>query len=355
MRNMNWRKNISKRTALAAPLIISMAIGGVTLGWSASAQAQQPVPEAGSTPNDEDVAKQVLVLIREANASFKAGDYPAASKTYEKAYALYPDPAILVRLGKTAEKLNNDAEALGYYKEFVRLLPDDPTSAELAETIAKLEENVTVKLTVLSEPDGASIFIDGAETPYDKLTPTTIDLKPGEHTVLVQREGFEDATKAVDVASTPDEVQQVSLTLTRQMLSDTTAANFDTEKVENVDSARLDIYGWTTLGLGAATLATSGVFYALATSAEDDVNSYNKRAPDASRDDLQSLKDDANTNYDVSTITAIAGGVLAATGVGLLTYHYMSAEESDDGTSIAWGLDATGDSQSAWLGLNGSF
>src|SRR5690554_206390 len=353
MRNMNWRKEIATLSALATPLLMAAALGGATLGLAATAQAQEPVPKAGSVSSDEEIAKQVLSLIREANAAFDAGNYTEAANKYEQAYALYPDPSILVRLGKTAEKTGDTSKALGYYNEFVRLLPDDPTSAELATTIANLEKSVAVKVAVTSEPSGASIFVDGEVEPAESLTPAVLELTPGTYALRLEKDGFVGATESVEVVA--GQAPQVSVTLTRQMLADTPAANFASETVEDVDGARLDIYGWTTLGLGVATLATSGVFYALASSAESDVNNYNKRAPDASPADLQDLKDSANTNYDVSTITAIAGGVLTAVGVGLVSYHYLSATEDDAGPAITWGLETAGDSTSAWIGNNGSF
>lgn len=353
MRNMNWRNEILKVSALAAPLIISVGIGGATLGWSSAAQARQPAPKAGSTSSDEEVAKQVLALIREANTAYDAEDYTTAAAKYSEAYALYPDPAILVRMGKTAEKMGKTDEAIGHYKEFVRLLPDDPTSAELQREITKLEKSATVQVTVASEPAGAQVFVGDEIAPLETLTPATVELTPGKYSLRIEKDGFESYTEAVKVVAGQE--QQVSVTLTRQMLSDVSAANFETEPVEESDGLRLDIYGWTTLGLGVATLATSGVFYALASTAEDDVNTYNKRAPDASREDLQDLKDSATNNYKVGNITAIAGGVLTAVGAGLVTYHYLSADEADAGPTIVWGLDAAGDSKSAWLGINGSF
>lgn len=353
MRDMNWRTDIATWRALATPVIIAAALGGAALGLPGSAHAQEPVPKAGSVSSDEEIAKQVLSLIREANAAFEAGDYTLAASKYEQAYALYPDPSILVRLGKTAEKTGDTAGALGYYQEFVRLLPDDPTSAELATTIAELQKTVAVKVEVTSEPSGASIFVDAEVEPADSPTPAVLELTPGTYELRFEKDGFASATETVEVVA--GQTPQVSATLTRQMLADTPAANFPSETVEDVDGARLDIYGWTTLGLGVATLATSGVFYGLASSAESDVNNYNKRAPDASRADLQDLKDTANTNYDVSTITAIAGGVLTAVGVGLVSYHYLSATEDDAAPSITWGLDTAGDSTRAWLGINGSF
>lgn len=352
MRNMNWRNEISKLSALAAPLLISVAVGGAGVGWSSNVQAQETV-QAGSTSSDEDVAKQVLTLIRAANTAYDAKDYPKASQKYEEAYALYPDPSILVRLGKTAEKMDQNAEAVGYYKEFVRLLPDDPTSKELSKTISNLENNAAVAFTVRSEPAGAMVFVDAETEPIDGVTPATFDLKPGKYDLRIEKDGFKSSIESVKVV--PGKDQEVSVTLTRQMLSDTPSANFATETIKDVDGPRLDIYGWTTLGLGVATLATSGVFYALGSSDENDVNDYNKRAPDASREELQDLKDSANTNFDVSTITAITGGVLAAAGVALVSYHYLSADEEDAGPSIAWGLDAAADSKSAWFGINGSF
>lgn len=316
--------------------------------------ATSTVPAVVSTAHaqenqDAETAKKVLTLIREGNAAFDEEKYDTAFDKYEQAYELYPDPAILVRLGKTSEKLGETKKAIGYYKEFARLMPDDPAAEKLAQRAEELEGELPITVAVTSEPAGAQIFLDKAMQESVGTTPAEVELTAGEHTLYLKKKGFETAAEGVTVEA--DGEQSVEVTLTRAMISE----NGSDGSVEPIDgeASNLATYGYASLGVGVVTLATSGTFLYFKEVAEDDVNNYDKRAPGANRSQLQERKDDANSYYDTALYTGIAGGVLTATGVGLLTYHYLSADAGDD--EVAWSVGASFDADAAWLGVNGSF
>jgi tetratricopeptide (TPR) repeat protein len=298
--------------------------------------------------NDDETAKQVLQVIREGNEAFDSENYEAAFEKYEQAYELYPDPAILVRLGKTAEKLGKNEQAIGYYREFARLMPDDPAAKKLSLKADDLEAALPVVVAVQSEPAGADIFVDSPVGDAVGTTPADIELPKGVHTIYLKREGFETTSKEIKVED--KEGQSVSATLARAMVTQD-----DDTSVEPLqrDTSTISTIGWASLGVGAASLATSGVFLILKNGAEDDVNDYDKRAPGASRAELDELKDDANSYYDTALVTGIAGGVFAATGAGLLTYHYLTADQDED--DVAVNVGAGFDAEGAWFGVNGRF
>jgi len=52
-------------------------------------------------------------------------------------------------------------------------------------------------ISVTSDPSGASIFIDGRDS--GKLTPASLNLEKGSHSVLVRKPGFLDETMTADV------------------------------------------------------------------------------------------------------------------------------------------------------------
>jgi tetratricopeptide (TPR) repeat protein len=309
-----------------------------------------PTAHAQQDQQDAETAKKVLQLIREGNTAFDEEKYETAFDKYEQAYELYPDPAILVRLGKTSEKLGNKKEAIGYYKEFARLMPDDPAAEKLAKRAEELEGELPIEVAVASEPQGAQIFLDKAMRDAVGTTPAQVELTAGEHTLYLKKKGFETAVEKVTVEAEGE--QSVSVTLTRAMISEEGNGG-DAVAPIDAETSNIPTYGYASLGLGVVTLATSGTFLYLKGVAEDDVNNYDKRAPGASRQALQERKDDANSYYDTALVTGIAGGVLTATGVGLLTYHYLSADAGDD--EVAWGVGASFDADAAWLGVNGSF
>jgi len=91
-------------------------------------------------------------------------------------------------------------------EENVRLGPGDTLRVE-----AILTPLAAGALRIGSDPDGATIFIDGV--PYDQRTPAFIpQLMTGTHTVQLRRQGFEDWSQAVVV--TPSRAIEIQARLT---------------------------------------------------------------------------------------------------------------------------------------------
>jgi tetratricopeptide (TPR) repeat protein len=301
--------------------------------------------------SDAKTAKKVLEVIRSANKAFDAENYKTAFDKYEQAYELYPDPAILVRLGKTSEQLGNNKEAAAYYREFARLMPDDSASKKLTQRAEDIEAALPVVVAVNSEPSGAQIYVDAADGESVGTTPTDVELTPGAHTIHLKKQGFEPASEKINVEA--KQGQKVSAMLSRTVVADQGTESDDSIQSMQSDTGAIKTIGWASLTVGVASLATSGVFLYLKGSAEDDANNYDKRAPGASRGELEELKDDANSHYDTALVTGIAGGVLVGAGAGLLTYHHFLTDDEDD--DVAVNVGAGFDAEGAWFGVNGRF
>lgn len=332
MSKMGVSKTLSK--SLTRLAIAVAALGAVTVVAPTQARAQQ---------QDDQTARKVLELIREARAAADNEDYETALQKYEQAFELYPDPAILVPMGRTAEKMGETEKAIAKYEEFIRLLPDDAATEKLRGRVAELRKTLPANVLLVSKPAGATIYLE-TEQGRQELgqTPTTVEIEPGEATIVATQTGYEEMSKTVTIEGGAE--QDVSLVMTQLP---TPAAEAG---VSQTEAPPLDLYGYGALGVGVATLATSGVFLVLKESAEDDVNEFDKQT--GTRAELQERKDDAEGYYDVAVYTGIAGGVLTAAGAGLLSYHFLTADEDD---AVAWGVDAGFDAQSAWFGVNGSF
>ncbi len=348
MRDRLLMTRLSKGLMIFAAVLMAAATS-VAATPSAFAQSAKKSGAKGSKKKaQEQTARKVLALIKAANTAFDAKNYDEAFAKYKQAYALYPDPAILVRLGKTSEKMGHTEDAIHYYREFVRIMPDDSATPKLKSDIAALEKTLPVEVTVNSEPQGAKVYLTMQRTKVVGTTPAKIKLTPGKHTLYLDRDGFEAASKQVDVET--GKPQQVSVALSPAHVASKDASAVVEQPMREPSS--IGVYGWTALGVGVATLATSGVFVALKSSAEDKANNYDKRAPGATRQELQDLEDNANSYYDTALITGIAGGVLTAAGAGLLTYHYTAGDKGDE---VAVSVGARFDSERAWIGVDGSF
>ncbi|MFP4596958.1 MAG: PEGA domain-containing protein [Persicimonas sp.] len=323
-----------------------LLLGAAMVPAAASTGFAQDEPKSIADEEDKEVARKVLGLIRKGNAAYEEENYEQAYSTYEEAYDVYPDPAFLVRLGRTAEKLDQPKVAIGHYEEFIRLMPDDETSEKLSARIDEIRTPDRVKVTIKSNPEGANVYLGEESAEPVGTTPVDVELEPGTQTVSLEREGYEPQTRSVEIAS------PMSRPITFDLQAQSVADNNDGYTAADEGAFAADVVGWSTLGAGVASLATSGVFLILKSSAEDDVNSYDKRAPGASPEELADLKSDANSHYDTAIVTGIAGGVLVATGAGFLGYHYMGAEPEEEASlKINAGFDA----EAAWLGVNGRF
>jgi hypothetical protein len=83
--------------------------------------------------------------------------------------------------------------------------PLDPTrfGAQRATSQAASESGVSAtviegSIAIKSEPDAAEITIDGK---FVGTTPSTIQLKPGDHTVLIEKTGFKSWQKTISVTA----------------------------------------------------------------------------------------------------------------------------------------------------------
>lgn len=342
MRQVGAMDRLKRRMVTLAILLL----GAAMVPAATSTAFAQDETKSLADEEDKEVARKVLGLIRKGNTAYEEERYEEAYSIYEEAYDVYPDPAFLVRLGKTAEKLDQPKVAVGHYEEFIRLMPDDETSEKLSARIDELRTPDKVKVTIKSNPEGATVYLGDESDESVGTTPVDMELEPGTQTVSLERDGYERETRSVEIASPMR--RPITFDLQEQSVAD----NNDGYTAADEGAFAADIVGWSTLGVGVASLATSGVFLILKSSAEDDVNSYDKRAPGASPEELADLKSDANSHYDTAVVTGIAGGVLVATGAGFLGYHYLTAD-SDEEASL--NINAGFDAEAAWLGVNGRF
>ncbi len=322
--------------------------------WSFSAVSLAQAPPAP----DKETIQQVLGLLKAANASYDAGRYEEALQGYEQAYGLYPDPKMLYRMGQTNERLGRKREAVRSYEEFVSKMPaNDANAITVAAQLPALKAEVKPLVRVSSTPSGANIYVGGLDRAPVGSTPYEAELEPGPTVFVVRRDGYAPARREVVLEPAGEVTLEVTLTPMGEAAS--AAANKASSGQDGLASkGTLTTGGWVLTGVGGALLITGGVFSLLQSQATDDVNSYNKRqpgrAPATMRAEVQDLKDTASSRHRAALTTYIAGGVIAAAGVGLLLYANGLPEEGDGpsaGVTWQWGVADGG----GWLGLSGQF
>jgi len=75
-----------------------------------------------------------------ATRLYDVHDYAKALEEYKAAYIAKPDPAFLFNMGQCYKKLGRPAEALGFYRDYLKkAAPDDPYRASIEARVQELE------------------------------------------------------------------------------------------------------------------------------------------------------------------------------------------------------------------------
>jgi hypothetical protein len=302
--------------------------------------------------------------------AFQAGDYKTAEEKLSKAYSLLPAPTLGLWLGRALAKQNKLLAASEQLLAATKLAGGgrDVALQNRARADAERERNALLPripgLVVRIEGAGtatASVSLDGAPLAAAAIG-ERVPVEPGEHEV-VAREGERSASSRVVVLE--GEQKEVSLRLSADRESpgvppvlklppsssppSPAVSSTSPAPVAVVPTARFErspqrTYAWVALGAGAVGVATGVITGVVVLKKKSDIE--NSQACENFRclPPMRSTVDSYNTFRAVSSIGFIAGGALAALGLGL----YLTAPASQ-AKAVGLGVGPSG------LHLNGAF
>lgn len=310
-------------------------------------QAQEPA----KTPSDPETIKKVLGLLKAASAHYDAKAYDKAMPLYKEAYSLYPDPAMLYRIGETAEAMGSLREAVSYYDKVAAAMPEDPKVKTLIKRLPSLKSKVPPLITITSTPSGANVYRDSVTGDPIGSTPYEGEAKVGDVTYVLRLDGYETARRVV--THEPAGQQTLAVTLESNQVTDPSAGLEEPAS----SSGSMRTIGYVTAGTGVALLATGGVFSLLQSGKTDEVNSFDKRSqsPAQGRAQLQELKDQAESYHSTSLIFYVVGSLVTVAGAGIVAYDMMQTgqEPATEQTKLRWGFELA--PQGASVGISGQF
>lgn len=228
-----------------------------------------PKLTVAQTPEDEKLAKQYYQLGKEL---YGRADYAGALTQFENAYKHAKRPLMHYNIARCHEALGQHADAIAAYKRYLESKPEDAKRVEAR--IANLEN------------------------------------------ALAQKKKNQQA-------------QQAKLERERQArlaLEQKTAQLAAEKKALQQPGRPLFWAGWSTVGAGAALLATSMIFGALAAGKASELEKANE-----AQEPYRSVRDDYDTGETFQTVqiaTLIASGVSLVAGAALLYFHYRGAESA---------------------------
>ena len=190
------RTRSGSRALLVAALIASLGAGQLYLPSIASAEGIDSLTEADR--------QRMLNLLQRGNEDFDRGAYPEALLSYETALKIAELASIHYRRGLCLEKLERYQEAVDAYKRFLQLDPSAREAGRVRADITRLEgivtRQATGRLSVNTVPAGADVRIDDPNGPVLGSTPLLeVAVSPGDHTLFIDREGYQQKVERVDV------------------------------------------------------------------------------------------------------------------------------------------------------------
>lgn len=340
---------------------LTLLIAFSSISPLASRASAQQAPAAAPTSEARDRAR---VAYSTGQTAFRAGNFTEALTQFEAAYAAVPNPVVFKSIAECHERLGHVREAVTAFERYLNETTSINDRAAIEARVADLRSRPG-RLAVATTPTGASISVDGTSRGG---APLTLELAPGEHTVVVSATGRESVTRnvtlsfadeqslaielpAIAVAVAPTPTTPVATTTTTTTTTtettettETAAATTEsTETAETADEARaseaiaeaanagpsdgMKIAMWSAVGVGAVGLVSGSVLGFLALGAQRDFDD----------EPLQATADkgrDYAIFADMSFLIA-AGGALTALTLFLTEGQEAPAAEATEGATAA--------------------
>lgn len=297
--------------------------------WSTSVRAQTATGASSAS-----AAAQPLELARmryrQGVEAYDAGKYRAAVDYFLEADHLSPNAALSFNIARAYEKLDDPGATLRWYRDYLRRKPDAADRAAVEERIHAMEARLAQKgvqqLTVLSDPEGASVTFDGRPM---GVTPWTTEVAPGSHAVVLNLQGYAPETRTVELAA--DHAQDVVVTLaaaTASAIVPVAAAPQNVpaspgppppaadEQKSHGSGKTLTTIGWIGIGVGGAALTGALVCEILRANAEADAKKQETQVAYADRlDTMQSYQTAARVLLGTGAAIVVTGGVFLWLGI----------------------------------------
>lgn len=329
--------------AAACLLLVQVAAAGP---GSVGAPGKTPGPAQAGKPTEarKDAKKaRAQILFAKGLKAYHEGRYKDAINSFLQAHHLFPSPVLSFNTARAYEKMSDDAGALRFYRAYLRQAPKARDRAKVQKRVgqleAKLARNGVQQVTVMSEPDAATVIIDGRPV---GVTPWTGEIYPGGHHLTLRLEGYKQATKdfklpdltAIDVnvklepkpAETPAPVAPAP--------APPPPAPKPAPPPKPV-SHNVRLPTWIAFGVGAVALGGAAVFEGLRRSSVNLVKTDTTQLGRASA--YHSAKNDQTT----ARVLAGVGGAALVVG-GVLLYIDLSRGGSEKSERVGLGCSPGG-------------
>jgi hypothetical protein len=294
-----------------------------------SAQPRSQSAEAeGETGNPTEIAKQNYRLGVQA---FSEGRFQDAITAFLVADRLAPSAALSFNIARANDELHKPEESIYWYGDYLRRSPESPDRNEVQSLITEREHALQSRgvqlLVVLSQPSGATVYVDDA--PIGQ-TPWHGTLSAGKYRLRVELTGYTSvasetflhADKSLvvpfELESAPVEPAQAPAVAAPESVAPVAPKPASPPPPES----SMGVWPWVALGAGAASFAVAGGFELARRSAEDEAKSGQVQL------EVQDALDRMDSHQTMARVMVSAGVVFSALGGTLLFLDRDSESES---------------------------
>jgi len=159
-----------------------------------------------------DDAEQARFHDALAREHYGARRFEQAIREFFIEQRLAPNPRVQFNIALCFDQLRREDDAYLFFREYLARTDDDAGRRQRAEAaIARLEPRVA-RVSVVTEPVGATIYVDGRDYGSYGTSPRVLVLPPGPHALFFQLAGHRDAQ--VDVEAIRGQAVNAVATLT---------------------------------------------------------------------------------------------------------------------------------------------
>jgi tetratricopeptide (TPR) repeat protein len=303
---------------------------------------RRPVPAYASNTSKPDDRRRALAeqRFREGRVAYGAGRYRDAIEAFQAADAIVPSAALSFNSALAYEHLPDVAGALRSYREYLRRSETPDNTARILARINELEKQLVSRgvqqVTVLSQPPGAGIVVDGHAM---GITPWTGELSPGSHDVTLTLKGYRTISRsfalakehALDVSlELPVEANPAPIKLSLRTLGAHAGDPASVSQRRDMEKPHpLGAWPWISLGVGGGSLLAAGIFELSRRSTEGDAQHDPTQIGYAAK--LDSMDGKRRT---ARIFAAAGGGLLLTSGILFLIDSNAQKQERELSVSV---------------------
>jgi tetratricopeptide (TPR) repeat protein len=186
--------------AQASPSLADKPPPAATPPVDSSATLTNMAPKLELEGPEAEAKDRARVLFQQGVAAYRSGKFYEAVELFLETQRIYPDTQLCFNVARAYENLGNAAAALRYYRDYLRQADRPSDGEDVRARVRKLEQQLAQRgvqqLSVLSQPESATVLLDGKPV---GITPWTGETYPGKHRLALTLAGHAAPEQVIDV------------------------------------------------------------------------------------------------------------------------------------------------------------